>query len=59
MRTGFVEALIASSEVLSPECETSTAIPIRFMRATAVTPYSVNPLSRTTPQPAPSVFSEL
>lgn len=42
---GLVLAAMASSEVRSPACETSTTMPSSFMRAIAARPKAVSPVS--------------
>ena len=59
MKMGFSLVAIVSSEVWSPECEMSIAIPSLFMRRTAWRPNSVNPPSRVSRRPLPSVLASL
>ena len=58
-RTGRDETSQASSVVRSPECETSTAIPISFMRSTIATPKSEMPPSTRSVAPLPIMLREL
>ena len=53
MSTGFFDTPHASIDVCSPQCETSTAIPIWFMRPTIVTPKSLSPLLVRSVEPSP------
>lgn len=56
MSTGRFEISNASSVVRSPQCETSTAIPTRFIRSIIATPKSLIPLSRRSVDPLPIRF---
>jgi hypothetical protein len=49
--TGFVDSANASRVVRSPQCETSTAMPISFIAATTVAPKSLMPPSARSVEP--------
>ncbi|GAB3977097.1 hypothetical protein GCM10027615_48280 [Plantactinospora veratri] len=59
MKTGTRLASMTSSEVRSPECETSMAMPSLFIRSTARRPKWVSPPSRSSESPEPSMFAWL
>ena len=52
-RTGFFEASKASSDVRSPQCDTSTAIPTSFIRSMIATPQFDRPPSIRSVAPVP------
>jgi hypothetical protein len=56
MSTGRFEISNASSVVRSPQCETSTAMPTRFMRSMIATPKSLIPSSRRSVEPLPIIL---